>query len=205
MCFECAMQKEKLVWGLTGGIACGKSTVAKLFEKRGWKIIDADAIAHALMAPGEKNWKLIVDSFGKSILKANSEIDRAALAAKVFRNPSDLHRLNQITHPAICETCVSLIHQHQKNPASCPLLVVVPLLYEIGFIDPWKAVLAVGASLSTQKQRLFKRGLDIQEIEDRLASQWPVIEKINRARYLLWNDGSLEILEQQIDQFIQHI
>ncbi len=199
------MRKKIFVLGLTGGIACGKSTVAGMFENKGWQVIDTDQIAHDLMRPGAKNWKLIVDSFGKSILKANSEIDRAVLAAKVFRNPHDLQRLNQLTHPAICETCVSLIQEHRKNSPTTPLLGVVPLLYEIGFVQPWDAVVAVGASLPTQKTRLFARGLDSQAVDDRLASQWTVAEKIIRADYALWNDGSIEVLEKQVEQLILQI
>jgi dephospho-CoA kinase len=199
------MAKRPFVLGLTGGIACGKSTVAEMLKSKGWQVIDADQIAHNLMMPGKKNWKLIVDSFGKSILSQSKQIDRAALGARVFKNPRDLQRLNQITHPEICETCVSLIKKFREKPNADRLLVVVPLLHEIGFTDHWDAIAVVAASLAKQKERLLQRGLDSQGAEDRLASQWPVSEKVSRSDYVLWNDGSLEILQKQIDQLLAQI
>ncbi|MCS7064187.1 MAG: dephospho-CoA kinase [Methylacidiphilales bacterium] len=196
---------KKRIWGLTGGIACGKSTAAEMLKKMGWKILDADTIAHELMAPGQINWKLIVDNFGTSILKDNLEINRSALAEKVFAHPEELQLLNKLTHPNICANLLTQIEHHRAHQASTPLLVVVPLLYEIDFVAPFDAILVVAASLAIQKHRLIQRGLTESAIQARLKAQWPLQEKITRADCVIWNDGSLETLHMQINVFQSQI
>src|SRR5258708_1478314 len=87
--------------GLTGGVACGKSTPAEGLLTRGWHVIDTDRIAHRLMEPGEGTWKNVVDAFGPSILQPDKSIDRKVLGRLVFADPSLRAKLNEITHPAI--------------------------------------------------------------------------------------------------------
>ena len=89
------------VIGLTGGIACGKSTLAESLRARGWHVIDTDQIAHRLLEPGEAVWKNVVDAFGPSILQPDKSIDRKVLGRLVFADPLLRAKLNEITHPAI--------------------------------------------------------------------------------------------------------
>jgi dephospho-CoA kinase len=194
-----------LVYGLTGGIACGKSTVATLLRERGWTIVDSDAIAHRLMAPAGENWQKMIDAFGPSILNADQTINRVVLGDMVFREPSLRDRLNSLTHPAIRkawhaerEGFLEKITAGRLDRKRDRLAVVIPLLYETGLGDEFGAVMCVGCSPALQRARLQGRGLDGERIGQRLASQWPLEEKIRRSDILLWNEGSLETLAQQV-------
>jgi len=104
-----------LILGLTGGIACGKSTVAHLLETRGAKVIDADKIAHEVMRPGTNVWKGIVDYFGKSILNKDSSINREKLARIIFAEEKKRRKLEEIVHPAVIKIIKSFNFLRQRQ------------------------------------------------------------------------------------------
>jgi dephospho-CoA kinase len=186
--------------GLTGGIACGKSTLAGILGARGWHIIDTDQIAHRLMEPEQETWKIVVDAFGPSILKPDKSIDRKVLGRLVFADPFLRVKLNEITHPAIRSAWQRELEERARTYPSQSLAVMIPLLFECELEQNFYAVWSIGASRSTQISRLKARGFSELEAEQRLASQMPVAEKMTRSNLAFWGEGTPAILSLQLDQ-----
>lgn len=185
--------------GLTGGIATGKSTVARLLARRGAAVVDADLLAREVVAPGSEGLAEIAATFGSSVLAADGSLDRTALGSVVFADPESRRRLEAITHPRIrtlmAERMVAAL-------ASGAALVVadVPLLYETGRPEDFEGVLVVYADAATQRRRLGERdGLDATEIERRLAAQMPIDEKRDRATWWIDNSGDELATSDQVD------
>src|ERR1700761_6698168 len=157
--------------GLTGGIACGKSTLAEGLRARGWHVIDTDAIAHQVLATGTETWKIVVDAFGPTILQPDQSIDRKVLGKLVFADPQQRAKLNEITHPAIRSVWQ---HEREERARTHPthfLAVMIPLLFECELQRLFAVVWCVGASRDTQISRLMTRGLSEQEAAQRIGSQ----------------------------------
>lgn len=195
------------VLGLTGGIACGKSTAAQRLSARGWTVVDSDEIAHRLMLPGGETWQKIVDSFGPTVLHSDQTINRGVLGNLVFQDPRLREKLNSLTHPAIRKVWQKERDSFLNNPpANAPgtlpqgMVVVIPLLFEAGLESEFADVACVACSPERQRERLRQRGLDEGQTASRLGSQWPLEEKTKRSRWQLWNEGSLASLESQIDR-----
>ncbi|MBS3946855.1 MAG: dephospho-CoA kinase [Dethiobacter sp.] len=189
-----------LILGLTGGMATGKSTVARMFVELGAIHIDADSLSREVVAPGEPAWWAIVDRFGSVVLREDGQLDRKALAALVFSDPQKLAALNKITHPPI----ITLIRQRLAEArASGAGLVVLeaPLLYEAGLDSEVDRVVVVAAAEATQLERLVSRDRLLEsEARQRMAAQMPLSEKIRLAHYCLDNNGSLEDTRRQVQQ-----
>ena len=186
--------------GLTGGIACGKSTLAEGLRARGWHIIDTDRIAHQLLQPGQEVWKNVVDAFGSSILQPDQSIDRKVLGRLVFADPSLRAKLNEITHPAIRSAWQRELEERTRTHPTQVLAVMIPLLFECELERLFSVVWCVGASRATQFRRLAARGLTAVEAGQRLASQMPVAEKMQRASLAFWGEGTPAALLLQLDQ-----
>ncbi|WP_237394695.1 dephospho-CoA kinase [Methylacidimicrobium sp. AP8] len=188
--------------GLTGGIAAGKSTTSERLRRWGWFVVDSDEIAHELMAPGGETWQKLVDVFGERILNEEKAIDRKKLGSIVFRDPQLRETLNRLTHPAIIEKWRKEVADLRARNPNGKIVVSVPLLHEAGLEGEFETILCIGCSYATQLRRLLTRGLEREEAEARIKSQWPIEKKAARSDVLLWNDGSLELLEQQISRFV---
>jgi dephospho-CoA kinase len=186
--------------GLTGGIACGKSTLAEGLLARGWHIIDTDRIAHQLLQPGEEVWKNVVDAFGPSILQPDQSIDRKVLGRLVFADPLLRVKLNEITHPAIRSVWQREREERARTHPTHSLAVMIPLLFECELEQMFSAVWCVGASRAVQLNRLKARGLSETEAAQRLASQMPVAEKMARSSIAFWGEGTPAALLLQLDQ-----
>ena len=186
--------------GITGGIACGKSTLAEGLRARGWTIIDTDEIAHRLLAPGGEVWKNVVDAFGPSILQPDKSIDRKVLGRVVFADPRLRAQLNEITHPAIRSVWQREREERARTHPTLPLAVMIPLLFECELESMFSAVWSVGASRSAQLRRLKARGLTAEEAAQRVASQLPVAEKMARSSLAFWGEGTRAALLRQLDQ-----
>ena len=186
--------------GLTGGIACGKSTLAEGLRAKGWHIIDTDQIAHDLMRPGEGVWKNVVDAFGPSILQPDQSIDRKVLGRLVFADPLLRAKLNEITHPAIRSVWQREREERARTHPTHSLAVMIPLLFECELEQMFSAVWSVGASRAVQISRLKARGLSEADAAQRLASQMPVAEKMARASVAFWGEGTPGALLRQLDQ-----
>jgi dephospho-CoA kinase len=187
------------IWGLTGGIACGKSTVSAMLSAHGWGVIDTDLIAQELTEPGAENWQNIVDVFGGHVLNTDSSINRRLLGDLIFEDSQQREKLNAITHPAIrrawSEARTRFVRDH---PDQC-LAIVVPLLFEKDLVAEFQRIACVGCSETTQRGRLARRGLSPEQTNARIGSQWPVAEKMKQADVVIWNEGHLTVLEKQLN------
>ena len=175
--------------GLTGGVGTGKSTVAKMFERCGALVIDADALAHHVMEPGKPAWRAIVKTFGKAVLNPDRTLNRQTLGAIVFRNGSELRRLEQIIHPRVAREQARLTRQAARKDPNAVVIYDVPLLFEAGIDARVDKVIVVTADRETQITRLKKRnGFTRAEALRRIRSQRPLRKKAAAADYLL--DGT---------------
>lgn len=183
--------------GLTGGIGCGKSTVADGFAARGAGIVDTDAIAHALTGAQGAAMPALVDAFGPGCMAPDGSMDRPAMRARVFGNPADKARLEAILHPMIQAETLA-----QAEACSAPyVLIVVPLLVESGH---WKQkvarVLVVDCLETTQLARVMARSsLPEQQVRAIMATQATRAERLGQADDVIHNDGGLDELTPQID------
>lgn len=186
--------------GLTGGIACGKSTVAAMLRKLGAPVIDADAISRSLTAPGGEALPAIRKAFGDAVFHPDGTLERKALAALVFGDPEQLERLNAITHPLIFSRMQSEIGRCRE--AGAPLVVLdVPLLLEAGFDRLCTQTLCVCADEETQIARLFSRdGLTRSEALSRIRSQMPVAQKAALCDRSLCTRKPLDDLSAEVEQ-----
>ena len=162
---------------LTGGIACGKSTVAGWLREMGAEVIDCDLISHALTAPGGEALPALFEAFGEGIRNADGTLNRQALAAIVFTDDAARVRLNGILHPLIEARMEEKIAKCRKNGLSIVILEV-PLLYEAHMAHIADEVWCISAPEDIQVRRLMKRnGLMLEQAEARIRSQWPLAEK----------------------------
>jgi dephospho-CoA kinase len=164
--------------GLTGGLAAGKSTVASFFRELGAFHVDADLIAHALLAPGGAAVREVVARFGESIVGADGAVDRKALAAVVFADPRALADLNAIVHPKVRAEIARRIADEESNAAASPVaLVDAALLVESGIHRDLDALIVVACTEATQVARAVARGgLTEAEARARVAAQAPLRE-----------------------------
>ena len=178
-----------IVIGLTGGVATGKSTVAKLFKQCGAIVIDADALARDVVQPGKPAWRESVRYFGADILHPDKTIDRQALGQIVFQNRTKLRQLERIIHPRVAREQQRLTRQVAKNDPKAVVVYDVPLLFEAGIDKRVDKTIIVTADQETQIARLKKRnGLTRAEALRRIKSQMPLVKKRRLADYVL--DGT---------------
>ena len=186
------------VIGLTGGIASGKSTAAKILAGLGAAIIDADQLARDVVRPGEPAYQAIVEAFGNGVLNDDGTINRAALGNIVVADPPARSRLEAITHPAIALRAEELLTELRRRKT--PLAIyMAPLLIEAGITDRVDEIWVVYVNRETQVRRLMQRdGLSEAEALQRIASQMPMEEKRQRARIVIDNNGTEAELVRQI-------
>lgn len=194
----------KLV-GLTGGIASGKSTVAKILQSLGAAIVNADDLAREVVEPGHEAWKEIVASFGAEILQSDQTLDRQKLRTLIFNQPKARKRLESIIHPRVRALAEERIRQYAA--AGYPVVIYeVPLLFE-GNLQEWlRPVILVACDVETQTARLQKRDhLTAAEAEKHIAAQMSLKDKRRLADYVIENNGSLEDLERQTRQILEEL
>lgn len=188
-----------MVVGLTGGIACGKSTVSAMLAARGARVVDADAIARDVVAAGTDGLAEVIAAFGRQVLDASGVLDRGRLAARVFDDTAARRRLEAILHPRIAAESVRRI---ASAIAVTPPLVVydAALLIESGRADQFRPLIVVIAPADVQRARLMARdGLTAADADARVTSQMPVAEKAARADYLIDNSGPVSSTQAQVD------
>ncbi len=178
-----------IVVGLTGGVATGKSTVAKMFKQCGAVVIDADELAHDVVKPGKPAWREIVKTFGKTVLNADSTLNRRELGAVVFRNQTKRRRLERIIHPRVAREQTRLTKQAARKDPHAVVIYDVPLLFEADIDKRVDRTIVVTADQKTQIARLKKRnGLSRAEAIRRIKSQMPLSKKIHLADIVI--DGT---------------
>ena len=190
--------------GLTGGIACGKSYVLRELRKLGASAIDADEIAHQVIAPGKPAYDKILASFGSSILGESHSIDRKKLGKIVFSDPASRKKLNQIVHPHVFEEEErrKADLEAQADILSSPILVVdAALMIEAGSYRRYRAVVVIYCHPAVQIQRLMARDrISQEEALERIDSQMPILEKIRYGDYIIENSGKLSDTRDQVKQ-----
>ena len=187
------------VFGLTGGIGSGKSTVAKRLRARGLSVVNADELAREAVSGGSPGLSRIVEYFGPSVLRENGELDRARLGEVVFSDPEARRALDAIVHPIVRRLAAEHFHTIASTgePLAC---YEVPLLYEVGLGEIYRPVVVVTASLEQRKRHLAARdGFNEAQIAARIAAQMPLDDKARRADYVIENSGSLEELDAATD------
>jgi dephospho-CoA kinase len=187
--------------GLTGGIACGKSTVARMLVEKGAVLIDFDDLTHAVEEPDGPTWREIVDHFGESILLPDRRIDRRKLGAIVFTDREKREILNNIVHPAVLAEWRKRLGEIEKERADAVVLSDIPLLIEVGMEKMVDVVLLVCIPPEDQIRRLMARnGFTREEAGRRVAAQMPIMEKIPRADIVIRNEGSVEETSRAVDR-----
>ena len=182
-----------MVIGLTGGIASGKSTVARTLAELGALIIDGDETAHHLMEPHQAAWEDIVQAFGREILNPDMTINRLQLGAMVFDDNGKLQELNRITHPLVLESFKTQIRQIKAIQPDAVVIMDVPLLYEAHMDQLCDQVWVVWVDRETQIQRLMERNhFTREEAVKRIESQMPLDEKAKLADVVIDNSRSVE-------------
>lgn len=191
------MEVRRQILGVTGGVGCGKSEVARMLRARGVAVLDTDDVAHEVIRAPSPVYRSLVARFGEGVLQADGEIDRARVAAVVFADASQREALNRLVHPAVQDETVRWL---EALPKGAPGAVVVPLLYEIGWTEPWTQVACVAAPEQVVRARLRARGWSEEETNRRLEAQWPLADKVSRADYVISNGGDLADLAREVER-----
>ena len=195
--------------GLTGGIASGKSVVGEMFVKRGAHLIQADAVAHALMQPGRAVYEEVVRRFGREILNPDGSINRSRLAEAAFGTaagaPPRVKELNEIVHPAVIDHENEWMEEIGRRDPNAIAIVEAALILEAGIARRFDRLIVVTCH-PEQRPLRFARRLGISEdaaraeIARRMAAQIPDEEKIKAADFVIDNSGSLAATEQQVQR-----
>lgn len=187
------------LFGLTGGIATGKSTVAQRFVEKGMPLIDADVVAREVVAKGQPALAEIAARF-PGVVDADQTLDRAALGARIFANPTERAALDAITHPRI-RLAVLERTQALAESGAPRALYDAPLLIENRLHEGLDGVVLVVAPREVQRARLMARNqLSAAEADRRIDSQMPLDEKRRVATWIIDNAGSREALDAQVDE-----
>ena len=183
--------------GLTGGIGSGKSTVAAMFEELGAHIIYADELAREAIAPGTSGFDAVVARFGPEIVQEDGRVDRKLLAALVFGQPENMADLEAIIHPRVAAALSAL---REAIDPSKVVIYEIPLLLELEMADRFDKVVVVLAPAVDRIVRLKARGLDDEDILERMGQQASDEERRAMADFIIDNAGNREFLEMQVEQ-----
>ena len=195
--------KEGLSIGLTGGIACGKSEVGRILEREGAQVRDADLLAHEMIRRGRPLFESVVKQFGLEIVGADGEIDRRILGRMVFADAAKRKVLEAMIHPAVIRELREWVIGETAQGRNA--VAIVPLLFEVGWMDLWDVVVCVAAPENLVVERLKRRGLSEFDARARMAAQMPLEEKIRKARYVIRNDETLDHLKENTQKVWQEI
>ena len=190
-----------LRYGLTGGIASGKSTVARMLRELGFPVIEADRLAHQVMEPGQPAYEEVVSVFGGTILNSDKCVDRGSLAAVVFNDPEKLSRLNGIIHPRVEEELLRQFTELELGERYPAAFVEAALIFEAGLHKKLDGVVVAWCLPEQQLARLMERGLSEIEAGKRVAAQMPVAAKLALATERIDCSGPLEQTRRQVEVF----
>jgi dephospho-CoA kinase len=180
---------------LTGGIGSGKSTVAEYLEELGAYVIDSDQLARDVIERGTPGYEAVLAAFGDEIL-TDGDVDRAKLAAIVFKDPTSRLKLEGIIHPLVRDAAEKMV---RNLPAESIVINQIPLLVETGGAKRFDYVVAVSADEEVRRARLIDRGMKDYEITKRLAAQVNDAEREKVAHYVVTNNGTLDDLRRSVE------
>lgn len=190
-----------LLLGVTGGIASGKSTVARLFEKLGAPSIDFDILARQVVEPEKPAWKDTIEYFGRDILMKDGLFDRKKLAQIVFKDPEKRKRLEGFIHPRINDEFIGEVENIAGKRSGLIVQAVIPLLFEVHLEDLVHKILLVYIPREKQIERLMNRdGISQDDTSRTLSAQLPIDNKIPLADFVIHNDKSVEETKKQVDE-----
>ncbi|UQS83353.1 dephospho-CoA kinase [Bombilactobacillus thymidiniphilus] len=194
----------KQVIGLTGGIATGKTAVQQILLTAGYKLVDADEVARQIVAVGSSGWQQIIELFGEEILLPDQTINRKLLGQLVFQDAHALQQLNKIEQPLIRQRIEQLITTARE--AEMPVFFEIPLLYEQHYEKLFDYIVVVTATQRQQLSRLQQRNnLTKTQARQRINSQLSLQQKVKLADYVIYNEGSKQQLQKQVQLLLQTI
>ena len=183
-------------FGLTGGIGMGKSTAAALLRARGVAVVDTDELARLVVAPGQPALAEVQAAFGSDLVGPDGQLRREELARIIFADATARQKLEAMLHPRIQQRWQTQLATWRA--AGEPVaVVVIPLLFETRAESSFAAVVCVACAAATQRERLAARGWTPEQMAQRNAAQLPVAEKMQRANYVVWTEGSLDVHARQ--------
>ncbi|WP_431072008.1 dephospho-CoA kinase [Microbacterium phyllosphaerae] len=191
---------------LTGGIASGKSTIARRLAERGAVVVDADQIVRDVQAPGTPVLAAIAETFGAEVIAADDSLDRAALGAKVFGDADHLARLNAIVHPAVRAESQRRFDEAMSADPEAVVVYDVPLLVEARVDDPWDLIVVAHAPVEERRRRLVEiRGMAERAAQERIDAQVSDERRLAIADVVIDTSGSLDQTLAQTDDLWERI
>ena len=190
-----------MIIGITGGIASGKTIVSDYVKKLGYPVVDADLLSREIMAPGSPVLEQVRHIFGETMIAGDGALNRKALAEKIFHDEQARQTLDGLTHPAIRALAEERFSQLEGEST---VFFVVPLLFESGMDDLCDEIWLVHAEESLRRSRLSARdGIDEIYAQSKIDSQMRDEESLNKGARVLFNDGDLNHLYDQIESFLK--
>lgn len=190
-----------MIIGITGGIASGKTIVSDYVKKLGYPVVDADLLSREIMAPGSPVLEQVRHIFGETMIAGDGALNRKALAEKIFHDEQARQTLDGLTHPAIRALAEERFSQLEREST---VFFVVPLLFESGMDDLCDEIWLVYAEESLRRSRLSARdGIDETYAQSKIDSQMRDEERLNKGTRVLFNDGDLNHLYEQIESFLK--
>lgn len=187
--------------GLTGGIGCGKSTVTRIFKEAGWNTAESDKIVADLLAEDKGVQSALRQHWADAVFKDDGQVNRRAIAERVFHDEDELLWLEQLLHPRVRKIWQDAVGADPQGN----WLVEIPLLFEKRLETAFDLVVCVASSPDVVEKRMVARGYTGEEVERRRLRQMPLDEKMRRADHVITNAGSLEFLEKQTLRLIEQI
>ena len=185
---------------ITGGAGSGKSVVARMFKELGAVILDADEIAHQVVAVGGPAWRELKDAFEPEFFREDGELDRPRMARRVFSDFEARKVLNGIVHPYVAQEIRQRLEDLERQGVKL-VLVEVPLLFEAGLAEGYDRVIVVDAGPKEQVERLQTRDhREAAEIQGIIEAQMPLKDKVARADYVVNNRGALAETREQVEK-----
>jgi dephospho-CoA kinase len=181
--------------GVTGGMGCGKSTVSKLLSEQSFTLIDSDALIRDKILHLPEVVIEVVEKYGDKILDSKGKVDRSKLATKVFANDLDLQWLEELTHPRLFDEWRAIMRTEPQGR----WVIEVPLLFEKQLENWFDFVVCVASSPEHQLARLKQRGIPRPLAEQRISKQMLLAKKIELSDFVLWNDGPISFLKNQVE------
>jgi dephospho-CoA kinase len=189
---------------LTGGVGMGKSAAADILRSRGLTVIDTDVLARQIVEAGQPALAEIRAAFGETMIGQDGNLRRGELARLVFSDNAARERLERITHPRIRQLWKTQLDTW-RTESRAVAVVVIPLLFETAAENEMSATVCIACSAGTQRDRLQQRGWTPEQCAQRVAAQWTIERKIARADFVVWTEGDLSVVGDQLARILRSL